>query len=409
MKLITVIVLGFFLSFTVFTVPAAHATVAQATFGRLAFRAFAPSLITAASSPAALFIGAVGAAGLAYYLVYKTSAVDTLKSWWSSPFGPGNKWPAHGDYTYGTGGRSVKWTYPAGPGVGPDNPAFTVTLELYIGGAYQTGWSGYRNNYPSYNSLMTSAWANANSLAAATNPVPTDVTAPVTPTDYNNKLSFSPPVFPANSIYGTPGSLANLTGNENIITATPMTSSDADSTIKQLGMTPIDTTNSTQANPTTGTDNAGTNTGLELAKLNDIYMMEGRQLVELQAINVNTKTGDNASTFPQSAQRALDCTVTALTTSTATSSSLSVRIAAVKALAITKFPFSLFASYDKPDGITFQSSEISMPDIVLPNGAHVKTSFPIDINPLVDKCRSLMSWVIIAATAAMIIRRGLSI
>src|SRR3972149_437982 len=97
LKACFLLVVIFFHSFIL--VPKSYATTWEGVAGRIAFRAFAPSVIAALSTGTALVVGAVVAGGIGY-LIYKSGAVTAMKTWLNTSYPSSFPWPVPGGSTY---------------------------------------------------------------------------------------------------------------------------------------------------------------------------------------------------------------------------------------------------------------------------------------------------------------------
>lgn len=429
--------------FSAVEVPVANATIIQGYVANLAFRSVAPSVITTLGSGSALIIGSTAIIGGGLiYIAIKSGGVTALKNWWNSNIAP--SWKSDGTDNFYN--RSTDHFHIVGSGT-------SWTLHQGSGTYGNSDWAGY---YCTHQTQITSgftSYAQAWNMVMSGQPTPSNP-APAVPTDYSAQLANSQPAFPAGTVYGTPGAAAALTNSSPATSVQIVTDAVADTLIKSLPMTEINS-DSSQAPPVAGpvTDNAVTKgdaeqVGLLQSMLNYLMHLFGiKTAVESVATNTNTISNklDNVTTTLPGMKSSIDCSTSQLiaareavessnrfldniahqlanpassgadniiqtiTQPVTQTSVLSNRMTQLKTLAATKFPFSIVSSYTEPSSVNITSPDIGMPDIILPNGDHVTTSFPISLDPAFQMFRNLLSWLFIAGTAAMIIRRGLSI
>lgn len=425
---------------SLYLVPVANATAWQGYLARIAFRAVSPSTIMAMNSATAI-VAPIFIAGMVGYVVYKSDAITALKNWWNSS--PG----------------ADQYPVPATEFATPTRGAGTTASVEYMSGAWRVRtWTAAHANSGNYADWWTSlagygcapysgnsssnAWLCVQAMAGGSGVV-THPSPPVTPTDYSTDLSTSQPSFPSQSVYASPGMVANMTGAEAAGVATQMSDADAQAFANAAGLTAVDTAGQTQDgfHDATPADNGATGSfpAAAMALLDAIRANTGSSAQTLEQIRQQGL--ENTATFPVAAQNALDniavgtlgvsnkldnvigginAQTTAIedistkvehldntiTQSTATSSTVQSRIDALKTAASTKFPFSLASSLTvAPISGTSTYEFTSLP---------LTSAISIPIQPMMgplhtlfDWIRQLLVWFFWAGTLFAILRKGM--
>lgn len=314
----------------------------------------------------------VVAAAVTGYLVYKSLAVSAVKSWQSEAQSP-YPWPgtdtnvgmvvvggwAEGSWvvycqTQESGGT---WRY-------FDGWAQKGGQNLYGGNKQSSGyiyassdlarkaWHDYLNNYMVTAQGATSAHYNVSYVPSNNDPYDPGVIP-----------NEDAPTFPAASVYMSPGLAAGFDGSESVqVVASGISDSAAQDFIDAGKLIEVDPDDGSLGEPSTASE---VDLLTALNAILDDSRQQSRESTQQEVLGKlgEIKTGlDNATggSFPQEAQDALDdislkmdnvavgleSVEDALTETTATEQTLSTRFAAVRDLALTKFPFSLVGSYN---------------------------------------------------------------
>jgi len=373
------------LFYSVVLVPRAHATAWEGTAARIAYRAMAPSVIAALGSGVALVVGAVVAGGIGY-LIYKSGALSAIDTWWDTTFAAA---PYATTYYVAAHNSTVSLT-----------PADTQ-WRLQINGVTRA----------------TSTWADClNTLDywLGTGHRPGAQTPPSTTQDYSSQLVASQPALPSNSVYGTPGAAAAITGGAAIVSTATMTDSEADAMISGLGASPISSAGTQAGNPnapaandntmTTGdstmigylssmlnylshlvgleakidsvktsTDNVASSVSTmsaavvsQSAKLDNIAAISSSQSLKLDnivAASISSRQSiDNVAALTQSSATKIEHLDNSLTLAPTSGqvTAIAAKWDGIYDVLITKFPFSWFSVVPAPSGLDAGTS----PDVV---------------------------------------------
>jgi len=434
-KVITVFTLIAFLTFSLVTVPRAEASVMQGTLGRLAFRAASPAFWSAVASGSSVVL-AVGFGIGVDYVVFKSGAITALKNWWAA--GPGG-------YAYSLQGSNVlNWYNSSGVPTGSQQTGgFSVAFRNSSAdpSTNPSGW--YANYYNSSGQYIT--YYGPNTYAYLYNflfghaPGSYDMATYQDTMDYGTQLASSQPSFPANTVYASPGAVNRLAGGAQVTKTATMSDADADKFISGLGGTAIDTAAGTQAGALP-TSNDNTVTAGDSAS---IGLLDRIAAFVSNLVGINTATEamrqtldnslvvqqqmsaklDNASAFPPAAQTALDNIaagtqtvagkmdnvaqgIQSLSESQATVQTLSSRLAAVRDLAASRFPFSIGAALvvTPPAGGNYDLGTLHLPGMEIPI-----RPFESVLGTTFQWMRTLIQALFWASTLFMIVRRVASL
>ncbi|MBE3144818.1 MAG: hypothetical protein IMZ61_13000 [Planctomycetes bacterium] len=448
LKACVLLVVMFFHSFVL--VPKAHATGWQGIAGRIAFRGVAPSVIALLGSGTALVIGAVVAGGIGY-LVYKSGAVTALKNWLTPQLSGTAPDPA----TIAVGGYVYFYIYSGGE--------IQCRVHKYsdsswaMQGFVSGNWTNetFRSSMSAAIQAAHDAWESAGHSPHNFSP---GTAAPTVPTDYVVPLAVTQPSFPSDSVFGSPGVAAALAGGAAIVSAVPMSDSDADKFVAGLGGSAgavIDANGVQAGNPPT-TDNTvtagdtatlgilhqiwfavsnilGLKTAVEgqkavldntlivaqsqALKLDNVVAISQSQAGKLDnivSVGIQQKAAlDNIVSMTQAQTTAIESIETkvehldnTIANSTSTASTVATRIEALKTAASTKFPFSLASSLS----VATVSGTASYEFGSLPLTPSISISIAPMAGPLhalFDWIRQLLVWFFWAGTLLVILRKGM--
>lgn len=403
LKAFVLLVVIFFHSFVL--VPKANATAFQGVIGRIAFRAIAPSVIAGLGSGMAAVIGVSLGVGIGYVII-KSGGITALKNWLNSAGSP----LAKGANYRGMASNGLYYSI-----VTISGPAYQVWTAF---GGYHLSPEAYGDAYQGVGNL---AYA-VDMINGALGQSGSTFDPPIIPTDYITSLATTQPAFDSTThVFATPGAAAALVGGAAIVTATTMPDSDADKFKTGSGATAV-TNSGTQATNPAKTDNTVTqgdvtNQGMFQQMINYLSNLVGIQTsidaskssIDNMALGMNIQTGildnvgsginrmtntmdnvgigvnriansmDNVVPAIQNQTaildnvgglvRNLDNTVSSLKTTTATQSSLMSRVAEVRDLLVTKFPFSFALAVADPGDIAGET--YSIPNIQMPLGQEI--------------------------------------
>lgn len=407
-KRIALAALFFFVAYQVMYVPAAHANIgasASLPYLRVLTKSASPAMIGGGGLGMSLLAPMATAAGICYVL-YKSGAIDAVSDWF-------NQWNASPIKEYTKSGITYQafWSTEGGNTYCEiKRKSDGVVYTPYQLAGTGTSWSDtWKNNWV----LAKLGAGGAYSGETASRP---DSNSTFDPSSWATAPPFS---FPSSSVYATPNS--GITGNESASSPPVwMTDSQANDFIERNGLQEV-ADDGTVPNPS---DNATLDAKTLVPYLNQIQtntanLSKGMDcaVVQLNAAREVLASSDRfldniSNQIKQDAindQARADNLVNTLTHAEATVATQSVRMQSLRDAAATKFPFSVFSAYDDPSGVGITSPVLGMPDIILPNGDHVTTSFPISIDPLFELARDLFKWLILAGTAILIIRRAITI
>jgi len=414
---VLMLIVIFFHSFVL--VPKVHATAFEGTLARILFRSISPATVMGLGSNMSLVLGIPVAAGIGY-LVYKSGAIDTIKSWFQSTQQTEPTYVQGGTY-YGVTGRSIVPVVP---------PCGSSSFRLMLNGVQEMVGCDWAQQ-----DLSNWLWPGG-----YTPPSP-----PSVPTDYSADLSTSQPNFSSTAVYGSPGVAGAINSSSVAVSVATMTDSEADSFIAGLGgvgATGISDTGVQQGIPETN-DNTVTSgdlaqVGLLQQILNFVSNLVGiknstetisRTLDNSLAVQQTMVDKlDNVGVFPVPAQNALDNIVVGVNNQTAiledvkigvesldntvtqvnaTPISIQTRIDALRDIAVTKFPFSIAFTL----GVSSISGQSTYEFASLP----LTPTLSIPINPMAGPLSTLFGWIrqmivwlFWVGTLLAILRKGMS-
>lgn len=381
---VTVFTLCFFVVFSCYTLPKAHAsfTGTAAHVIRAGSRGLAATAMNtlAQGGKAAIFGWRLASIPGIIYLLYESGALGAIYSWWA---GPGTQ-PPPTQTSSGNLGPSGTWAINyLGQLPGPQ---YQLEFKYNLTGSppNQNFASGYFTP-----DQYSSTWAAFQAMLASNGRTITSgaPTIPTTPTDPGSNLAGAAPTFPADSVWGTPGAidyLPTISGSpgELVGVNTDLTDAQAAELEEKLGLTPINVAAGTQSAP----DNVTGDTAVLQQRLNEQLgaLLEGNkkltsidgkvatsanQLTEIgkldnivTALGLNTQAANAVNSKMDNVVSAINLqtqavqaqagdldnvaiAVQGLSQAAATEGSVQTRINDLKTLAATKFPFSLASAF----------------------------------------------------------------